>query len=191
MESVFVRQKRKALNQLAAAERVGDADEELMPLLTKINSHPDYYTTSSCAGRIVLLVDLGSKHESGFLGKWHRRVGAGEVLSALSSESDKGTVWFKYESPIIHVVAQNLDSAEKMARIAYGAGFKRTGIIVAKPGRFVIEVLSTERVEAPVMRDGVQLAGDEYVVHLIEEANKKYDQGVRKIEKLNDGVQTL
>ncbi|MBU4242426.1 MAG: hypothetical protein KKF52_04295, partial [Nanoarchaeota archaeon] len=33
----------------------GHIDEDIKPLLEKINKHKEYETTSSCSGRIVLL----------------------------------------------------------------------------------------------------------------------------------------
>ena len=33
----------------------GGIDEKILPLVSKINLSKDYYTTSSCAGRIILV----------------------------------------------------------------------------------------------------------------------------------------
>ncbi|MBN1386480.1 hypothetical protein JW968_05915 [Candidatus Woesearchaeota archaeon] len=46
-------------------------DEGILRLCTAINSDPDYYTTSSCAGRIVLLDRKEAKQESKWLFKRH------------------------------------------------------------------------------------------------------------------------
>jgi tRNA wybutosine-synthesizing protein 3 len=185
----FRQQKRQALNNLAASERVGDIDPQLKPLLQLINDAESYYTTSSCAGRITLMHDLGKKGSNEFVGKWHRKVEPGEVLDALTPCD--GTVWFKYEAPILHVVAKDTESAARFMHASRGAGFKRTGIQSIKEGRVLIEVLSTERIEAPVSCSGERLASDEYIIHLTGEANLKFDMGEKKLKRLLDEVTGL
>ena len=41
--------------------RKGHIDKDIAKILSKINSKKDYYTTSSCSGRIVLLEKLSNK----------------------------------------------------------------------------------------------------------------------------------
>jgi len=57
----FSKQKRHAVNKLNVSVSLGDADDGIIRLLERINSLEDYYTTSSCSGRIQLFHDLGSK----------------------------------------------------------------------------------------------------------------------------------
>ncbi|MFH0863427.1 MAG: hypothetical protein V1875_10440 [Candidatus Altiarchaeota archaeon] len=178
----FCGRKTDALNNLAAAERLGDMDVELKPLLDAINSMPDYYTTSSCAGRVVLMEDLGSKKDSRFVGKWHSKVSSDEVLELLTPK--KGVVWFRYESPILHVMARTMEKAEEFLLLCRESGFKRAGIQSLKEERILIEVLSTERIDAPVMAGEKLLVPAEYVRYLVEQANKKHEAGAKKLEKL-------
>jgi tRNA wybutosine-synthesizing protein 3 len=55
---------------LARLQRRG-ADEEVAGILQKINARADYYTTSSCSGRIalILLPGIGATREARFRGK--------------------------------------------------------------------------------------------------------------------------
>ena len=50
-----------------------------------INKSDDYYTSSSCSGRIVLieLPEIGDKKEAKFLGKWHREILRNELEIAV------------------------------------------------------------------------------------------------------------
>jgi len=189
MNKRFVRQKTHALNELAAAERVGDADESILPLLSKINALEDYYTTSSCAGRILLFQDLGSKKEDKFLGAWHRRVEYGEIEAALKPA--EGVVWFRMEPAIIHVIARGEEAAARMLKTAYSCGFKRSGIASVKPDRWLIEVLSTERVDAPVMSDEKLLVDEGYLRFLVEIANEKYEACAKKLARLETALKDL
>ena len=38
----------------ADKSKKGDLDTKIIPLLNKFNSLPDYYTTSSCSGRVYI-----------------------------------------------------------------------------------------------------------------------------------------
>jgi tRNA wybutosine-synthesizing protein 3 len=180
----FTEQKKKALNDLLAAEKVGDLDMELKPILDDINSLADYYTTSSCFGRVVLMEDLGGKGKDKFAGKWHRKVKPDEVITKI--KPCEGVVWFRYESPIIHVMAKTPKKAAEFLHKSREAGFKRSGIQTLKDERILIEVLSTERIDAPVMALKKRLVPNEYVKFLVIQANKKFDAGERKINKLKE-----
>ncbi|RLF92142.1 hypothetical protein DRN82_00495, partial [Thermococci archaeon] len=51
----FERAKKEALMSLEIALRRGEVDEDIIPLLEKINSMENYFTTSSCSGRISVM----------------------------------------------------------------------------------------------------------------------------------------
>ena len=185
----FLLQRKHALNKFRASVSVGDVDEAVMPLLEKINSLRDYYSTSSCAGRISVFQDLGSKFDSRSLGKWHEKVEASEVLACL--RPCEGIVWFLAEPPILHVACANLEAAAKMMDAARSSGFKRTGLQGVKAGRFLIEILSTERVDAPLMADGRMLVSDEYVKFLVKIANRKFEDGKRKLARFDKALEAF
>ena len=182
----FVLQKKDALNKFRASVSVGDVDGGILPLLEKINSLSECYTTSSCGGRIAVFQDVGLKPEGAFLGKWHRRVKAREVLDCLRPSS--GVVWFRYEPPILHVACESITAAEKMFKAAFSSGFKRTGLKSFKEGRYLLEVLSTERVDAPIMAHGKKLVSDEYIKFLVKLANKKIGESEKKIRRFEKKI---
>ena len=182
----FEQQKEKAVNGLKASIRVGDVDEALIPLLGKINSLEDVYTTSSCAGRISILQDVGGKGVNKFVGKWHDEANPEEILAAV--KPGKGTLWFMFEPPIIHVVARTLEHADSFMTKAREAGFKRSGIQSFKDERIVMEILSTERIDAPIAVEGKMLVSQEYVKFLVSTANKKFKESKKKIKKLMETI---
>jgi tRNA wybutosine-synthesizing protein 3 len=186
---VFNQQKKDALNNLCASERLQDVDENLKPLLTLINKKKDYYTTSSCSGRITLLEDRGGKGDDKIQAKWHKKVTLDELLHELKKCG--GKIWFKYECPIIHVVARDADKASKLLVIAHEAGFKRAGIHSIKKERVLLEILSTERIELPVTEDGQILVDSEHLSRIVAEANRKYEVGLWKLEKLAEKISRL
>jgi tRNA wybutosine-synthesizing protein 3 len=182
----FAERKKEAQNNLLAAEKVGDLDQELKSLLTAINALSEYYTTSSCMGRVGLMRDLGNKSLDTYIGKWHRKVAFEEVNLALAGA--EGKVWLRYEPPILHVMARTAEAADAFLHLCRESGFKRSGIQTLKDERMLIEVLSTERVDAPVSSDGRVLASEEYLRFLIGEANMKFDAGAGKLARLEKKI---
>lgn len=182
----FNTQKIQALRKLSAAMMECRVDERLIAFNGHLNGLTDFFTTSGCSGRICLLDDRGSKMESVFLGRWHDYVEAKDVFDALGL--GEGLVWFNFEPAILHVVARTLDAAEKLLRIGLESGFKRTGLITLREDRFVVEVLSTERVAVPVSDAGEHLVEVEYIEYLCKLGNKKLSDNHAKLERLADKV---
>ena len=169
---------------LAALKCRKDVDELVVPILDKLNSSPDYYTTSSCAGRInIIEVDtFGEKKNAVFLGTWHGMVTFNEVLAAL--EKRKGRqVWLKSEPPIIHIRCRDLKPAEELLKIAYAAGFKYSSIKSLKKG-VLVEINSSERLELPLAEGEKLLVTEDYLCYLTEIANKKIEKSHSKLLRL-------
>jgi len=188
MDSRFESQKREAMKKLSDAVDSCNADKGILPLLEFINSLEDFYSTSSCSGRIVLLHDLGNKLDSSWLGKWHREVDAGEVLGAMRNPPAGGTVLFKYESAILHLVARELEGAKRLLVIAKEAGYKRVGIQGLKQDKYLVEICDTGRVDVPVIDNGTVLVEDSYISYLVGLANKKFRKGMEKLSLLETNL---
>ena len=58
-------------------------DKDILSLVKKINSKPEYYTKSSCSGRIILIKETGKKQENAFLKVWHDKVSLKDLLNEL------------------------------------------------------------------------------------------------------------
>ena len=89
LESVFLKHKKIALAKLQSAKEENLVDRGVLNILSLINQLDDYYTSSSCAGRVLLLElpSLGDKKNAVFLGKWHRKIESVEVLNSLEKAS--------------------------------------------------------------------------------------------------------
>lgn len=181
-------QKENALRRLNEAKALGEVDADIIPLLDYINSLPDYYTTSSCSGRICLLHDLGSKFDDNWVGKWHRKVTFDEVMEAFSMRPKTGRIRFMFEPAILHIVAKDIDKANKLVTVARNFGFKKAGIITVKEFRNVVEVCSTERIDAPIAEKGVALVSPEYINYLVDLANVRFSSGLRRLKRLEQGL---
>lgn len=184
----FSQQKEIAQKSLSAAKKAGEVDFEAMGLVDYVNSLGDYYTTSSCSGRICLLHDLGSKLADDWIGKWHRKVTFEEVMEALRNLPKEGKIRFIFESAIFHIVAKDVAGAGKVVAIARNFGFKRVGITSIKDGRNTIEVCSTERIDAPIADAGEMLVPEDYVRYLVDQGNLRFDEGINKLHRFERGL---
>jgi tRNA wybutosine-synthesizing protein 3 len=148
----FEEAKKRALARL----RQRGADEEVAELLDRINRLDDFFTTSSCSGRIALiwLPEVGAKRDARFIGKWHRPVGKAEVLAAMNDVESfrNGDIWLLAQSPIMHVACKSLEKATVLLQIAIESGFKYSGIkaIAKDKGKVMVEIISTERLDVPL-----------------------------------------
>ena len=91
--------KANALRKLAEADKSpkGCLDPHIAPLVHAINAHPDYVTTSSCAGRVVLWAEgSGARAEAdgrtdGAGGRWllchHDRVSLAQIEALVPPET--------------------------------------------------------------------------------------------------------
>jgi len=192
--SVFEAEKKRAMERL----RVGGADEEVAGIIEKINGFEGFFTTSSCSGRIALirLPEIGAKREAEFIGKWHRSVTKEEVLGAIKN-SEKGEIWLLSQSPILHVACRSLEKAKTLLRIAIESGFKYSGIKAISNsnskdnGKVVVEIMSTERMDVPLGKDGMTFCSESYMEFILSKANFMLERGKGKLKRFFYGVEGL
>ncbi|MBA7536440.1 hypothetical protein ES705_28704 [subsurface metagenome] len=190
--SVFEAEKKRAMERL----RVGGADEEVAGIIEKINGFEGFFTTSSCSGRIALirLPEIGAKREAEFIGKWHRAVTKEEVLEAIKT-TEKGEIWLLSQSPILHVACRSLEKAKTLLRIAIESGFKYSGIKAISNsnskdnGKVVVEILSTERMDVPLGKDGMTFCSESYMEFILSKANFMLERGKGKLKRFYYGVE--
>ena len=179
----FEHYKAKAMKGLADAKAKKLVDEDAMPFVDEINEKDDYFTSSSCYGRIYL-IDLPSrkKNESLFIEKHHRPVTFTEMKRGLDEHD--GKIWFRQEAFILHISCRDVESARKALEAKTRAGIKRGGIFNIKDGRVQIEIEGTQKIDCPVKDGKKMLVSDEYFNYLIELANDKIENNIKDWERL-------
>jgi tRNA wybutosine-synthesizing protein 3 len=180
------------------SERVcdGEVDEEILPLIEIINSKPDYFTTSSCAGRIVVLQipRIGDKENAEFLGKWHREVDVLEVKDTFSKIQDKTRVFLLTQSPIIHVRCRDLKSAISLRNTAVESGLKYSTLKSItlnsknEPVKIMVEILSSENIHIPIAKDKNLFPDEEYLNFMVENANSTLKRAQNKLERFKEAI---
>ncbi len=171
------------------AKKMGRMDEDFIPFCDYIGDTQNYFTSSSCAGRIAL-IGLGeeeTKQESAFYRKWHRKVKIREALEAVKDFNGK-VLWFKQEPIILHLGTNTLDNARKILSFCEQVGIKRAGIKVAKEGKFIVEMLGTQSINAPI-KEGKMIADEGYIKYLIKKGNEKFERNQELIKKMEKVAQ--
>ncbi|KAI3456455.1 hypothetical protein Pfo_013118 [Paulownia fortunei] len=176
----------------------GSIDAPIIPLLTAINSHPSYFTTSSCSGRISILSQPTSspsapkKKARG--GSWlfvshdpvhpsslstllfpspavaAHRADSGEL--ARTDPLEKQSIVFRFEPLIIAVESENVEAAQCLVSLAISSGFRESGITSVSK-RMIIAIRCSIRLEVPLGDMQKLMVSPEYVEYLVEVANEK------------------
>lgn len=194
---------------------IGKWDKKIINLCKKINSKKNYYTTSSCSGRIVLIEDKGKKQSGLFGFVSHDLISLNDIkktlkkLTSLRSDINKkqlikkarvnrvlvgdfgrvrsgatiNNYIYKQEPCILHVACKEFKDAEVLLKKAQLAGWKRSGII-ATGNKFVCELLSTEKLEFPIVVRGKILVEDVFLKEIVKKSNKNLVKSWLKIQRL-------
>lgn len=178
----FEQQKLKQL-EMQDNSSIGKWDRKIEKLCLRLNKNKDYYTTSSCAGRIILIKNQVKKEKGLFVLRVHDKIKLAELSRILRNLNDD--VDFRQEPCILHVACSSLESANKLLRKAIFSGWKRSGIITAGK-RFILELMSTEHLDVPVVRNGKLIVDSNYLKILVKEANSKLERTWQKIIKLEN-----
>ena len=175
----FDQQKKSILDRKDKSIK-GSIDREIKPLVNKINSLNDYYTSSSCAGRILLIEFSGRKDKAKWLFIKHSKATLGEIKDSLKISKEK--IWLRQESMIVHICCRDMQAAQKMLRLCHKAGLKRAGIIAAGK-RTTVEAYGTERMDTIVAINNKIIVEDDYLKILLREANNKLIRNKEKIKQ--------
>ncbi len=178
----FEQQKSK---QLARKDKSNEGrwDKAIISLCNKINEKREYYTTSSCSGRISLVKSLKEKARGVFLFKTHDKISFKQLKKELSKVAKKydGLIYLKQEPCILHVACKDFKAGEDLLKKAREAGWKRSGMI-STGNRIMLELMSTEKMEMPIAKRKI-LVSDEFLKLLVREVNKKLGRVREKIKK--------
>ena len=178
----FLQAKEKAMETLKKAMENNEVDKKAIPIIEKLNGIDEFFTTSSCSGRIVImeLPSIGNKIDARFLGKWDDKIKIQDIKNALEN-AEKGEIWMLAQPPIFHVSASDVNAASKLIKVAKQSGFKNSGIrSIGK--RVTVEVRSTEEVDVPLGIDGKLLCDEKYLSLLVSIANEIMDRIEKKLK---------
>ncbi len=132
----------------------------------------------------------GKKEPQCFIEKWHREVLFDEVKETLSKSDSDSLIWLKQEGAIFHIICRTLADAEKLVVLARNLGWKRTGIQVVKKERVIVEIISTEHIDVPLIDKGKKLVEnfDDYLKFLVNLTNKKHRKARKQLAMLEKQI---
>lgn len=167
----------------------GTLDAPIIPLLNAINSHPNYYTTSSCSGRISIFSHPVNKPKGGtWLFITHDPADLDSVLSLLffpthstPSSPTRDQLVFRFEPLIVAVECRDVESAEALVSIAVSSGLRESGVTSVKK-RVIVGIRCSLRLEVPLGESGNVLVSKDYVRFLVGIANQKLEANSRRID---------
>lgn len=178
----FDKRKEDVLGKLDKSKK-GSVDRKIKKICDIINSKNDYFTTSSCSGRIVVIkVGENRKKNSEWLFTSHEMVeDDNKVINSIDFNSED--IWFKQEPMILHVCCRDVNAANKLWDIAQLSGYKRGGI---RKGRhwYNVEIMGSEFIEAPL-----EEVTKEYIGVLIDEANKRMKRSLSRIKRFERNLE--
>ncbi len=180
----FENDKKVFLNKLDKSKKKS-IDKRIKKLVSLINSFPDYYTTSSCSGRIVLLKQKGKKG-SEWLFSSHNKINFKQIKNI---KLPKEEVWFKQEPLILHVCCKTIEDAKKFLRIVRLL-FKRTGII-SMGRKITIEIIGNEHIDTIIAKNNKLLVTEDYLKELVKEVNRKLEKNFSNIKKFYSLVNSI
>ena len=188
LRDIFLQRKKDVLSRKDKSS-IGKWDEKIVKLCNKRNKLDNYYTTSSCSGRIIIIPDKDKKARNLFLKRYHNLISFKQLKEDLQeiAEKTKQLIKFKLDPCALHVASRELESANKLYFKAKLAGWKKSGIIAVNT-KYVLELNSTERLEFPIINNGKILVNDNFLKILVKRANIKLKNTWKKIENLEKSL---
>ena len=184
---LFQKQKKDFLKKIDKSQKKS-IDREIIPLVKAINKKPNYYTTSSCSGRIVVLEKKSPKKGTKWLYSTHKKASFKEIKNSLKT-IPKEELWFRQEPIILHVCCKTIEDAKKLLNAARKV-FKRAGIITLNK-KIIIEIIGTEFIYTIIAGNRKLLINDSYLKELVKEANKKLAINKNKIKKFHNLIKNI
>uniref|UniRef100_A0A673U8V5 tRNA wybutosine-synthesizing protein 3 homolog n=1 Tax=Suricata suricatta TaxID=37032 RepID=A0A673U8V5_SURSU len=139
--------------------RKGSVDEDVVDIVQLLNGREQYFTTSSCAGRIILL----DGNINGF-----------EVQK-------QNCCWL--------LVTHKPCVKDDVHSVAIDSGFRNSGITVGKRGKIMLAIRSTHGLEVPLSHKGKLMVTEEYIDFLLKIANQKMEENKKRIERFYNCLQ--
>ena len=184
---MFEKQKKRYYEIWLEAKRNKEVDDQIIGLIELINSLPNYYTTSSCFGRITLAVAKPSsrKYDHYFLAKWHYLVSWEEfrrIVKIWEERIREDFLWLKVYPFILHLSAKTMEDAKKILEIGLNSGMKESGIFeVGK--RIMVRIEGVDRLELPLGNDGFLLVSEKYLKYLYLISKIRFLRNLKKVIK--------
>ncbi|HIH21627.1 MAG: hypothetical protein J4478_04400 [Candidatus Diapherotrites archaeon] len=188
-ESRFQMSKVRHYNLWQKARKEGKVDKKMIHLVEFLFSKQDYFTTSTCSGRILLiqLDEKETKREGAFFAKWHSLPKFEEVWKELQKKS-KENLWFKQEPFVIVIGTSSLENAKHLMGVCRNNGVKKVGIMAAEEGKFLIEIMGSQYLSFLAKEKSKILVEKEFFKKQFQTACKKLKASWKMLERVEKAL---
>ncbi|KAD0533610.1 hypothetical protein R6Q59_016587 [Mikania micrantha] len=199
----FEKRKKATLGRMSSSEPdkspKGDIDTPLIPLLQTLNSHPSYFTTSSCSGRIsILSTPTATAKKKAKGGNWvfitHEPADPFSIqnlifpLNPTTKSTTMENLVFRFEPLIIAVECKDVYSAQKLVSLATSCGFRESGITNMNKKRVIVAIRCSIRLEVPLGNTHEMMVSKEYLNYLVGIANQKMEANRKRTDFFHDAL---
>ncbi len=182
----FDNEKRQALSKTDKSKKQS-FDVRIKQLIKLINSKPNFYTTSSCAGRILVATIGDKKYKTKWLMATHEKAKNTDVKKAIAN-LPKQKVYLKQEGFILHIACKELKDAQGLLNLANSAGVRRRGILSIEP-RIIVELSGSHHFETLIAKKGICLCDNNHLQELVKESNNRLTANWKSIARLTKEIQ--
>src|SRR3989338_3706995 len=183
----FGQRKKEILSKKDKSSK-GSWDKHILKLCDKINKKKNYYTTSSCSGRLTIIRNVLRAKRGVVLKSYHDALNYSDFKKDLDEflKKEKGIV-IKFEPPIIHIACKDIHSMKELYETAKNSGWKNIGAISFE-SRYILEAKCSDRLEFPVVCDNKLIVDDKFFQICIKESNIKLKNCWKKINKFEQMI---
>ncbi|CAJ1087360.1 tRNA wybutosine-synthesizing protein 3 homolog [Xyrichtys novacula] len=168
MEKTFSLWKQQCLGKVDLS-RKSCVDEDIEHVVFLLNSCEEYFTTSSCSGRLTLIDGVTDscgvqKQNCVWLFVSHQKCKPEDLMCGLARS--RADAVLKFEPFVLHVQCRQLKDAQLLA------------------------VRSTHGMEVPLTNNGILMVDHEYIHFLTKIANQKMEENLRRIQRFHQNFQS-
>ncbi|MBI2662166.1 hypothetical protein HYX11_01775 [Candidatus Woesearchaeota archaeon] len=179
----FANDKKTFLAKLDKSKK-GGLDEKIIPLINIINQKPNYYTTSSCSGRVYLWTGTGKKNETNWLKVSHDLINE----NFLTYPNSSSLIWLRFEPFIMHICCTDLETANNLLEQA--RNMYKKSCLLSISNKIIIEIRGSEFIEMPLYENNILLLNKD-LTWLKELLNKKMLQMWQTTAKFQEIVKKI
>ncbi|KAL3678169.1 hypothetical protein R1sor_021125 [Riccia sorocarpa] len=216
-EKEFELRKQAVLKALASEEvdksRKGGVDVQIAELINKINSHPHYYTTSSCSGRISLFLDhpqLPTPSADAFHEEYEHDLGEDGTKETEKKRKGGDWIFVSHEPAVVSEIRRSVRekyTSEQKGLLVFRfepfilalecssldssqqlvscalASGFRESGITSAGKRCIVAIRCSIRLEVPIADDGQVLVTEKYLEYLVNLANRKMVLNQQRVDR--------
>jgi tRNA wybutosine-synthesizing protein 3 len=203
MNPNFSNQKIYCLSKIDLS-RKGSIDTAIVDLVQYLNNLDDYFTSSSCSGRLLIFVEQQqqeheeqqkrTKNGCKWLMSWHDSIDySSTILDDIQREATtidaSMVITMKFEPFIMHVQCRSIEAAQQLHRIAIDIGLRNSGMTIGKSGKCTLAIRSSLCMQAPLSAtDGRIVVTDQYMQVLFANARCKFIENNILIAKFFNAI---